>query len=312
MKTSIIILSFNHFDETTGTCLKFLAQDPDFPQWEVIVVDNASSEDTRKSLVELSQLFENVTVVLNASNVGFSAGNNIGINKATGDCIVLLNSDAFPPPGMLKKLTAKLEGDNLIGMIGPVTNAAGNEQLIATPEGDMSLKISAGLQFANAGSYSPIPAYRLDFFCVAIPRRVIEKVGLLDESFGRGYFEDLDYSLRVKAAGYQLLVAEDCFIYHRGSSSFKKVPQEVKALLKKNKRIVSAKHGKRVVFQHKRTANLAVLEHYSDLKNAGQTVSEFRIANRFELARKDSPRGPLKRWLYLRRISKLSKRLEGR
>lgn len=302
MRISIIILSFNNFQETTGQCLAALAADLDFTKWEVIVVDNASDAHTQQQLNEAKSLYPEVHFVFNSSNVGFAAGNNIGIKQATGDFFVLLNSDAFPTPGMLARLVDHFAYDTQLGMVGPVTNAAGNEQCIYTKAGNMEDKIKEGLLYAANGGHETLSAYRLDFFCVAIPSHIFKLVGGLDEDFGRGYYEDLDYSLRVKAAGYRLGVAEDTFVYHRGSSSFGKMPGETKALLKRNKRLIGQKHGTGVIFQHVRQANLAILSQYLNRQIAGAEVPSFRISNRLQLAHNGLPKGWFKRWRYLRNV----------
>jgi GT2 family glycosyltransferase len=307
VKISIIILSFNNYQETTGKCLAALAADPDFSAWEVIVVDNASNSDTQQQLREAQIRYPEVDFVFNTHNVGFAAGNNTGIKLATGDILILLNSDAFPSPGMLARLVEHFAHDTQLGMIGPVTNAAGNEQCIYTKEGNMEDKIKEGVLYAASGGHETLSAYRLDFFCVAIPRRVFEQVGGLDEDFGRGYYEDLDYSLRVKAAGYRLGVAEDTFVYHRGSSSFGKIPGETRALLKRNKRLVIRKHGADAIFHHVRQANLAILHQYLDRQIAGAEVPRYRISNRLQFAHGGLPRSWLKRWRYLRVVSAVEK-----
>lgn len=307
MKISIIILSFNNYQETTGKCLAALAADPDFGTWEVIVVDNASDADTQLRLEEAKRLYPEVNFVLNPRNVGFAAGNNAGIKLATGDILILLNSDAFPAPGMLGRLAEHFADDTQLGMVGPVTNAAGNEQCIHTQGSTAEEKMREGLLYAAGGKTEILSAYRLDFFCVAIPSRVFRLVGGLDEDFGRGYYEDLDYSLRVKAAGYRLGVAEDTFVYHRGSSSFGKIPGETKALLKRNKRLVIRKHGADVIFHHVRQANLAVLSQYLNRRFAGAEVPSYRVSNRLQLAHSGLPRSWFKRWRYLHLVSAVEK-----
>ena len=303
MKISIIILSFNNYDETTGKCLASLEADPDFTTWNVIVVDNASDASTQKQLSEAKRRYPEVNFIFNSQNVGFAAGNNIGIKLATGDIYILLNSDAFPTPGMLGRLVEHFSHDTQLGMVGPVTNAAGNEQCIYTKANNMEEKINEGLLFASNGDREILSAYRLDFFCVAIPNHVFKLVGGLDEDFGRGYYEDLDYSLRVKKAGYKLGVAEDVFVYHRGGTSFGKIPTETKALLKRNKSLILKKHGSGVIFHHVRQANLAVLTQYLDRQLAGYGVPSYRIENRFEQAKSGLPKSWFKRWRYLRQVT---------
>jgi GT2 family glycosyltransferase len=305
MKISIIILSFNNYDETTGKCLRSLAADQDFSKWQVIIVDNASDAGTQQQLAEARTHYPNVSFIFNSQNVGFAAGNNIGIKQATGDFIVLLNSDAFPSPGMLGRLTEHFANDPQLGMVGPVTNAAGNEQCIYTKSGSTEEVINEGLRYASSGDSVCLPAYRLDFFCVAILRHVLEKVGGLDEDFGRGYYEDLDYSLRVKAAGFKLGVAENVFVYHRGSTSFGKVPSETKALLRRNKLLILKKHGSGVMFQHARQANLAILSCYVKQQVRGVKLPRYRISNRLLQARCGLPKSWFKRWHFLRQVRQI-------
>ena len=229
---------------------------------------------------------------------------------ATGDIIILLNSDAFPSSGMLSRLTDHLARDTQLGMVGPVTNAAGNEQCIYTKSECIEKIINEGLHYASSGEGETLLAYRLDFFCVAIPCSVLKQVGVLDEDFGRGYYEDLDYSLRVKAGGYKLGVAEDTFVYHRGSTSFGNIPNETKALLKRNKRLIWQKHGADVIFQHARQANLAMLSQYLNRKASGVEVPSYRISNRLQLAQNGLPKSWLKRWRYLRDVRSIAIKLQ--
>lgn len=306
MKISIIVLSYNDFSETTGKCLASLANDPAFNSWEVIVVDNASDATTKGLLQNAQQLYPHVHFIFNEHNLGFAAGNNIGMRVATGEVVILQNSDTIAPVGMIERMAAHFIDNTKLGMIGPVTNAAGNEQAIHTNANSIEQKIEQGLLYANGGGNEELSVYRMDFHCVAIAREVIAKIGLLDEEFGRGYYEDFDYSLRVKQAGFELKVAEDVYIYHRGSASFGKMPQETRDLLRRNKKRIMRKHGSQVKFLHLRDGNLSILAQYAEMKAAGLPVSEYRIQQRFEHALNNRPKSWFKRWRYLNRVRKLA------
>jgi GT2 family glycosyltransferase len=309
MKISIIILSYNDYSGTTGPCLASLSNDPAFTKWEVIVVDNASDAATIDSLRAAQTQYSSVQFVLNEKNIGYAAGNNVGIRISTGDVVILLNSDTLAPLGMIEKLSAHFIANPQMGMIGPVTNAAGNEQAILAPAESIEGKVEQGLRYANSGSDELLVTYRMDFHCVAIAHEVINKVGLLDEEFGRGYYEDFDYSLRVKQAGYDLRVAEDVYIYHRGSASFSKLPQETKELMKRNKKRMLHKHGSQVLFLHLRDGNLSILSQYAERMKAGNNIPDYRIQSRFEFAMKNQPRSWFKKWRYLNRVKKIAKTL---
>ena len=306
MKISIVVLSYNDYLETTDKCLASLYLDPAFNSWEVIVVDNASNTTAKAFLLNAQQRYPHIHFIFNDHNLGFAAGNNIGIRISTGDVVILLNSDTMAPVGMIERLAAHFARNTKLGMIGPVTNAAGNEQAILTTSDSIEQKIEQGLKYANAGCTEALDTYRMDFHCVAIARQAIAKVGLLDEEFGRGYYEDFDYSLRVKQAGFELKVAEDVYIYHRGSASFGKMPQETRDLLRRNKKRIMRKHGSQVKFLHLRDGNLSILAQYAEMKAAGLQVSEYRIQQRFEHALNNRPKSWFKRWRYLNRVRKLA------
>jgi GT2 family glycosyltransferase len=206
---------------------------------------------------------------------------------------------------MLRRLTDHFKESRDLGLVGPVSNAAGNEQGIYTDAGSIEGVIQEGLAYANSGGSSLHAAYRLDFFCVAISKKVIEQAGLLDEGFGRGYFEDFDYSLRAVGAGFGLAVAEDAFVYHRGSASFAKMPAETRGLIRRNKQRVISKHGKDVVFPHARDGNLAILAQYAEARSRGETIPEIRCRNRLQYADSQMPRSWLKRWRYRNRLRRL-------
>ncbi len=310
-KISIIVLSYNDYAGTTGPCITSLAADPAFETWDVIIVDNASNEATRESLKNAQRLYPSVHFVLNECNLGYAAGNNVGIRMSTGEVVILLNSDTVVPVGMTEKLAAHFIVNEKLGMVGPVTNAAGNEQSILTTAESIEGKIEQGLRYANSGGSDLLLTYRMDFHCVAISRRAITKVGLLDEEFGRGYYQDFDYSLRVKQAGFDLRVAENVFVYHRGSASFSKLPRETKELMKRNKKRMIEKHGNQISFPHLRDGNLAILAQYAEKKTAGTPIPEYRINSRFDFAINNQPRSWLKRWRYLSRVRKLESRLKN-
>ena len=89
-----------------------------------------------------------------------------------------------------------------------------------------------------------LPLHNLAFFCVAVPRRVYEFIGGLDEDFGVGFFEDDDYCRRVTRAGFDIACAEDVFIHHQHSASFDKMENQKKLeLFARNRAIYEAKWG---------------------------------------------------------------------
>lgn len=244
-KSSIVLLTFNHFFDTTRPCLLSLINHTDLIENELIIVDNCSDDDTVKKIEEIiSGKNLKIRLIKNSMNFGYAAGNNIGIKEARGDIIILLNNDTIVSSKWLINLSNLISNQSNLGMLGPVSNSVGNEQMIVI---DGLNEINFEIKYNNALS-QPVDLYHTDnlgFFCVAIKREVIDAVGLLDEKFGIGMFEDTDYCVRALEAGFQLAFTEKVFVYHSGSYSFKKLSSsDYTSLFKKNLEYFQKKHGK--------------------------------------------------------------------
>jgi len=220
-RASVIIVTYNNL-ALTRLCLESLFRNTDYPNYEVIVVDNNSSDDTPGYLVKLNERQENLKIILNETNLGFAKANNQGIGRSSGDYIVLLNNDTIVPRGWLSRLLKHLD-DPKVGLVGPVTNFVGNEARL-----EVSYRTWAEMEefaqdqtWRNHGRIADI--HMLAMFCVAMRRDVFEEIGELDEQFGIGMFEDDDYSIRVKQKGYRVICAADTFVHHFGQAAFGKL-----------------------------------------------------------------------------------------
>ena len=244
-KVSIIIITYNNW-KFTEECLDSIFRYNDYPNTEIIIVDNASFDETREKLKEINH--PDVKVLLQDDNKGFAGGNNVGLEASSGEYIILLNNDTIVTPGFIHQLAEPLKNNKEIGLVGPVSNSVGNEQIV-----DFFIESSAGGPDYNwlndfYGFYKDHIRYtdRLGFFCTAMRRDVYEKVGSLDTDFGLGMFEDDDYCKRVVNKGYKIAIIEDCFVYHYGSASFKKLEDEkFKANWERNKGYFEEKWGEK-------------------------------------------------------------------
>jgi GT2 family glycosyltransferase len=220
-KVSIIIVTYNNL-ELTQLCVESIFRNTTYPNYEVIIIDNASTGDTRNYLRYLARSNPAVKVVLNDDNRGFAAANNQGLRLAQGNYLVLLNNDTVVPKGWVEPMLHHLELPP-IGLVGPVTNSVGNEAKIDVAYSSLEqMEAFSDLYTAqNRGRCFDIAM--LAMFCVGMRREVFEEIGFLDEKFGLGMFEDDDYSRRAQNLGYRTVCAEDAFVHHYGQASFKKL-----------------------------------------------------------------------------------------
>ncbi|HTI99453.1 MAG TPA: glycosyltransferase, partial [Dongiaceae bacterium] len=164
----------------------------------------------------------NRSVIRNASNRGFAAGNNQGLAIARGECVMLLNNDTVVTAGWLEGMFAVLEKNPRTGVVGPMSNYVSGPQLVREV-GYRNLAELPGFATRwsreHAGQSFEVP--RAVGFCLLATRQVIDSLGGLDEQFGSGNFEDDDFCIRARLAGFSIRIAQAVFIHHTGSQTFK-------------------------------------------------------------------------------------------
>ena len=241
---SVVVLTYNNWAYTEA-CLESLLQQTDYPgPWEIVVTDNASSDETVAHLTEWAAREPRMKLVLNQDNLGFSAGNNRGLAAASGDYLVMLNNDTVVTRGWLLTLLRHFQADPQLGLLGPATNHIGNESMVPVAYKSIEEMPAAARQYTLAHMGELYPMQTLAFFCVMMPRTVYELVGPMDETFGRGFFEDDDYCRRIEQLGFHMACADDVLVHHHLSASFDKVDGgERQALFERNKTYYESKWG---------------------------------------------------------------------
>ena len=312
-QTSVIVVSYNNFDTTTGPCIESLLNDTTNKQFEIIVVDNASQDNTTDKLRQIASNEENLTFVFNRGNRGFAGGNNDGAAVAKGEILILLNSDTRVPRGAIGKLSSMLIENKDWGLLGPVTNEAGNEQKIFVTSTHPKQIIEDGEKWCSQSNHDYFESERLDFFCVAMRKATYEKLGRLDEDFGLGYYEDTDFSLRAKIMGLKLIFTEDVFIYHQAGQSFSTLrKKKIKLLMRENRKKLLKKHSGRFELYHMRDRNKHIMKQYVMLKmnmdNASTNGLDYKFQNRLMLANNMYPNNPIKKLLYYMQLKHLCAR----
>jgi GT2 family glycosyltransferase len=228
LNIAIILVNWNGL-QFTKACLDSLMAMP-VKGYSVIVVDNASS-DGSSSILKTN--YPDIVLLENQQNLGFTGGNNRGIKYALdkgADLIILINNDATVSSDFLDKMLLAYKQSPNAGIIQPIICFQHDKDRIWSAGGKYNTLFGIS---TTKGDRQPITQYFpenkiLDWAtgcCMMVPAQVFRQVGLLQGSYF-AYFEDVDFSIRVRQQGYQILLASDCVIYHEGSASSKKASSE--------------------------------------------------------------------------------------
>lgn len=237
--TSIIILSYNAL-EYTQLCLESIHKNTRQGTYEIIVVDNGSTDGSAEWL----QSQKYIRCILNKDNQGFPKGCNQGLKIAKGENLLLLNNDTIVTPGWLDNMLTALHSRPDIGAVSCMTNCCQNEQALSLPYHSIEELMEVSRDFNQSNAAKWYSWMMLVGFCLLFKREVYTQLGDLDEMFSPGNFEDDDYCLRMRKAGYELLLCGDTYIHHFGSVAFtgkndaaqqKAKEERYKALVLKNR-----------------------------------------------------------------------------
>lgn len=214
-----VILDYARSDETF-LAARSIATSMD-ARADVVVVENGAN---RKAAASIRATLPHAHLIETATNVGFSAGCNAGITHALAagaDAVLLLNNDAVLHPHALRRLADVLWSDERIGLAAPVTVSREEPQIIASagmrydPRTGRMRHRAAGRRLAALGT---APVRRVDGVsgcAVLIKRGVFERAGLFDEDYFFS-FEDLEFCLRARRAGFDTVMVSDALVYHEG------------------------------------------------------------------------------------------------
>lgn len=182
---------------------------------ELIFVDNGSTDGTPAYL----QSIPGAKVILNADNRGFAPAVNQGLQISSGQQLLLLNNDCIVTTGWLEGLLEALYDDPANGLVGPVSNNVSGEQRV--PVTYSELTSLDGFAWDRRANRELTETDRLVGFCLLFSREVMERIGVLDERFEIGCYEDDDFCRRAQAGGYRAVIANHVFVHHFGSVTFR-------------------------------------------------------------------------------------------
>jgi GT2 family glycosyltransferase/Tfp pilus assembly protein PilF len=244
---SIIILTRNRLD-VTRECVASIRRHTPEPH-EIIFVDNGSTDGTLPWLREQAASVSNYRLIENRENLGFSGGCNQGMQAARGAFIMLLNNDVVVTPEWLSGMLECFCGAK-IGIVGPMTNnISGVQRWPWSTYRGMEELDNFSQEFRRVNRYHRVPSRRIVGFCMLFRREMMVRIGLLDEQFGSGNFEDDDYCLRAALEGFQNLVAADVFIHHVGSATFQGNNIDYREALIRNQTLFNQKWSRPVTDQ---------------------------------------------------------------
>lgn len=210
-----VVLNWNGWRNTVR-CLACLAH-MDYPRLSILVVDNGSTDDSE---AHIKAAFPGIPVLQSGSNLGFGAGNNLGIRAALesgADYVWVLNNDTLPYPASLRALVLKAESDPGMGAVGSVLPYVGNEEHIQAWGGGRINIWTARVVHARG----PREERWFQFVTAAsvlLRREALETCGLFDEGFFL-YWEDVDLCYRLRRRGWRLGVAAGSIVPHREHAS---------------------------------------------------------------------------------------------
>ena len=241
---SVVVLSYGDAEFTNAAIRSLFERGATYPSMEILVVDNGSPRAELEKVKEYAGSYPDVQLVENGVNLGFAKGNNIGMARARGEYVLLLNNDTYVAPGAIYGMARHLARHPEIGAVGPLTNNIGNEARLAVDYADMEEMRRAARRIAWGFRTRHFSVNALAYFAVMFRRCDLECFGLLPEEYGLGMFEDDDHSRTIQSRGYVTAVAEDSFVHHHLSASFGAWDaDEKRALFERNKAIYERKWG---------------------------------------------------------------------
>lgn len=185
---SIIILNFNG-ESYLEKCL-FSVLGTKYPRFEVIFIDNASSDSSLKIIEKAFGNDQRLRIFRSTKNLGFSGGNNFGFSHAKGDYIVFLNNDTIVDPNWLEALVITMEKEKTIGLAGStILSIDGKKLRGAGGLWSDYLLFLCPLGAGKAGDFEFIPTFEVSFAtgCSMIIRKeFLDKIGLFDQ-IGRAH-----------------------------------------------------------------------------------------------------------------------------
>ncbi len=232
-RVAVIVLAWNGV-KFLDACLAAVF-DQRWPDLQIIVVDNASTDD---SVAVIQKHVPPVQLIGNEYNLGYAGGNNVGLHATDADIVVLLNQDTVVRPGWLRAIVDTFE-DPSVGIVGCKALYADGKSLqhagaILEPGNAVTRHIGRGEQDHGQYDVTAEPDY-VTGAAFAIHRRVLDRLGGLDEAFYPAFYEEADYCWRARRCGFRVIYQPKAVLMHHETSSIPQQGDELPLFLHRNR-----------------------------------------------------------------------------
>ena len=274
VEISIIIPFFNHVDDTL-TCIESIGRLTTGQTYEIIVVDDASTDQS----ASLLRRIEGLVLIRNHQNVGFLGSCNRGAAAAKGDFLVFLNNDTVVSPGWLEALARTFEDVPEAGYVGAK---------LVYPDGRLQEAGSVIWQDASGWNYGKFddaghPRYNftreVDYCsgaCIMVPRHLFQELGGFDSRYSPAYYEDTDLAFRIRHAGHKVIYQPTAIItHHEGLTSGTSLDSGVKSYQKLNQSKFRERWERRLVSHAPEPTGVRDLNEYTrrmDMASRGHVL----------------------------------------
>ncbi|MBR3199000.1 MAG: glycosyltransferase [Bacilli bacterium] len=184
---------------------------------EVILINDKSDKETTLYLRKISKQYFNIRLIENKKNLGFVKSCNYGMSIAKSDYILLLNSDCLLSKDAVGKMMRAMQKDKKIGLLCPISSKAANISFPLLPGYNYQ---SLNTLFEKKFKGKMFDACTVVGNCLMISKECINKTGVFDEVFGKGYTEETDYQFKAHAQGFKAKVLIDTYVFHECRVSF--------------------------------------------------------------------------------------------
>lgn len=275
MRCDIVIATWNAVP-MTRTALESVRDRSGYP-YRLILVDNSDEEEARTWFrnIAASGEFGETLLIQNESNVGWLKATNIGLRRSDSAFVCLLNNDVVCGEDWLRRCIDLLDREPDIGLLNP----RGNERSENARVKDIDV-YARQLAADQGGLYTELD--HCSGYCMVVRNQLFRELGLLDEIFDGGYFEDYDFSRRAQQAGHLCAQCDDAYVFHLGSQSFKRVPEESKRRMHdRNREICRERWG---------SVERLLLRVHGGVANANELVALIRKSRVYLVCNRHVPR----------------------